>query len=773
MVQFVKKRRPTPALPCWVSGIVWGVLLACDAGAQTEPSRRSEDAPAPAGTLPVSATAAVTQAPWQRDPAKLDPAKLAPAELAALLRPLCQSHRGKISLAVKNLKTQESFEFQADQVMPTASLIKVAVMLAAYQQAEGAAELLSRRVTFQSSDHVPGSGILASQFSPGASFSLRDAIRLMIAYSDNVATNLVLDVVPLEEVNRVALSYGLRHTRINAKVFRGETSIAPEQSRRFGLGSTTAGDMIRFYELLYRGELVTAQASQQMREHLKQCDDTSKLARNLPPRYPFAHKTGAVTRARCDAGVVETAAGPIAICVLTAENEDTSWSSDNQAERLCGQIGEAVLGYFTSSEAESTRQAPRTLASGATGRYVEYLQRTLNARLNPSPGLAIDGDFGPRTEAAVRSFQEKSKLEISGIVAAETWHALGPLVTEDSPLPPAAELNAMQLPVKPQDPLTGPPAVTAKAWALLDLGSDSLIGSANADTRLPIASTTKVATAAVILDYLQAHPELATTRITFSATADATPGSSCRLETGESVPLDALLYGLLLPSGNDAATALAEHFGHSIRDWQQSRQPAASKSGQSDHTAPDHTDPDHTNSNKPELSQKEASVPEPDTSSRASQSSAAFVEAMNHWSRARGLRQTHFANPHGLPDESHRSTAADLAKLTQLALQTPRLRTIVNTRQYATEVVSLAGYRRTVLWKNTNRLLDTAGYSGVKTGTTRAAGACLIALAERDDRELLLVLLGSTSSDARYVDARNLLRWGLQQSLAVQSTEED
>ena len=76
---------------------------------------------------------------------------------------------------------------------------------------------------------------------------------------------------------------------------------------------------------------------------------------------------------------------------------------------------------------------------------------------------------------------------------------------------------------------------------------------------------------------------------------------------------------------------------------------------------------------------------------------------------------------------------------------------------------SASGYERYELWTNTNRLLDVDGYLGMKTGTTRAAGACLVSLSERDDRRLVAVVLGATSSDARYTDTRNLFRWAWRQ----------
>ncbi|HUE69546.1 MAG TPA: hypothetical protein VMP01_01550, partial [Pirellulaceae bacterium] len=80
-----------------------------------------------------------------------------------------------------------------------------------------------------------------------------------------------------------------------------------------------------------------------------------------------------------------------------------------------------------------------------------------------------------------------------------------------------------------------------------------------------------------------------------------------------------------------------------------------------------------------------------------------------------------------------------------------------------TRVMGPGGYQRNVLWKNTNRLLPIDGYDGVKTGTTDAAGACLVARGIRGQDELIVVVLGSASSAARYVDARNLFRWAWRQ----------
>jgi D-alanyl-D-alanine carboxypeptidase (penicillin-binding protein 5/6) len=124
-----------------------------------------------------------------------------------------------------------------------------------------------------------------------------------------------------------------------------------------------------------------------------------------------------------------------------------------------------------------------------------------------------------------------------------------------------------------------------------------------------------------------------------------------------------------------------------------------------------------------------------------------------------GLRETHFVNPHGLPAAGHRSSARDLAKLAQVALLDPTFARVVATPRRGATLVDGEGKTRNVIWTNTNKLLEFEGYDGVKTGTTTAAGACLIASGRFGNDHLIVVILGAQSSDLRYVDARNLFRW--------------
>lgn len=657
-------------------------------------------------------------------------------ELCDELLSLARRHQGKVSFAVKHFDSGYECTFQENTPRPTASLIKLPIMVEAYRQVDEKKLDLDRMLEITDEDFVPGSGVLTQLFSSGTMVSLRDAIHLMIAKSDNTATNLVLNQIGIESTAETMAKWGWKETKVHSLTYKRETSRFPERSKQFGLGSTTAAEMLQLLERLHNGELVSAEATQAIRQHLLACDDRTKLAAGLPASAKFAHKTGAISSVRCDAGLLETERGIVALVVLTSENEDQSWDETNKAQVLCANLARRVYDFFSEKD---SRKFQRALSVGATGALVQDLQRTLNAKLRPSPELAVDGDFGPATESAVRAWQEQSGLEINGVVGGATWNSLGALVTQDEDVPSPSEVNSEILPRAPKDSVNGRPFVTCKSWLIVDVNSGEVLDGYQEDERRDIASITKLMTALVVLRIAESEPSILEEDVEFSERADKTIGSTAGVRAGERVKLHDLLYGLLLPSGNDASIAIAESVGQYLLRHDQ----------------------------KDELQQESSGAsPESDAYSR-------FVRAMNETAEELGLVETRFQNPHGLTASNHHSSATDVARLAGAVLRYELLRTIVDCRRYGIELRSNAGFRRNVVWKNTNKLLRHEGYSGIKTGTTSAAGACLVALGNREGKQLLVVILGATSSDARYVDARNLFRWGWQQTLDPHSSDRE
>ena len=195
-------------------------------------------------------------------------------QLGESIQKLCDQHDGTVAIAIEFIESGHTIFINEDQVMPTASLIKLAVMHEAYDQANSDTLDLSKKIILKEEDKVPGSGILSNHFSEGLTLSLHDAIHLMITYSDNTATNLVLDQVGLQQVCDGMAKMGLPETRINAKVYRGSsTSISPERSELYGLGSTTAKETLSLLKQIYQKNAVSKSASEAMLSHLFTCDD--------------------------------------------------------------------------------------------------------------------------------------------------------------------------------------------------------------------------------------------------------------------------------------------------------------------------------------------------------------------------------------------------------------------------------------------------------------------------------------------------------------------
>ncbi len=275
-------------------------------------------------------------------------------DLTQKIKPLIDAHKGNVAMMVKDLDTGEVTAINADAVMPTASLIKMAVMVEAYAQAEEKKIDLAKMITLTKADKVQGSGILSQHFSDGLTLAVRDAVRLMMVFSDNTATNLVIDQVGLKNVNDRMVSLGFKDTKINAKVYRGDTRLSQEFGEKYGLGSTTARDSVGILEQIHTGKLVSADACKAMLVHLKGNDDKEKFPRYLPEGTVIAHKTGSVNASKTDAGIIYVpVAGdkkktrPIALCVLTSDNEDQRWVTDNAGQVVIAKIAKEVYDHYS------------------------------------------------------------------------------------------------------------------------------------------------------------------------------------------------------------------------------------------------------------------------------------------------------------------------------------------------------------------------------------------------------------------------------------------
>ena len=262
------------------------------------------------------------------------------ARLHRVLDSIADRHRGTVGYAVRNLDTGESLARRADETFPTASLIKVPVLVTVYDLVAKGQLSLPDPLTVLKLDQVGGSGVLQFVHS-GLGLTVGDAAWLMSTLSDNTATNLLLDRVIIRRVWQKMEALGLPHTKVHSKVGYRISSVAMDSSVKYGLGVTTPGEMARLFELLARGQAVSPAADSAMLHILAHNQDEVMLARYRGATR-FAHKTGAVDRSRADCGVFYLESRVVA-CVLTKENQDTSYAVDAEPHLTLGRMGEAVI----------------------------------------------------------------------------------------------------------------------------------------------------------------------------------------------------------------------------------------------------------------------------------------------------------------------------------------------------------------------------------------------------------------------------------------------
>jgi beta-lactamase class A len=288
-----------------------------------------------AATSGAAAAPAATATPARRLDVRADT-----AALRRTIDALADAHRGVVGYSVTNLETGEHLERRGDETFPTASLIKVPVLVTLFDLAEKKKLSLDDPVVLTDIDKVGGSGELQFLRTP-LTVRLWDVAWLMSTLSDNTGTNLVLDRIKIRRVWEKMEALGLPHTKVHSGSMTRIGSIAPDSSAKYGLGVTTPNEMANLFALMAQGKAVSPVADSTMLWILRHNQDDSKLAR-FTYDVRLAHKTGDVNQARTDCGVFYLPAR-IAICVLTKDNVDQRYWAESEGNAVIARIGEAVV----------------------------------------------------------------------------------------------------------------------------------------------------------------------------------------------------------------------------------------------------------------------------------------------------------------------------------------------------------------------------------------------------------------------------------------------
>lgn len=284
------------------------------------------------------------------------------------------------------------------------------------------------------------------------------------------------------------------------------------------------------------------------------------------------------------------------------------------------------------------------------------------------------------------------KLKIILIIFVILINITIPIFADDEDYEIVEDINFQDI-IQTSTEVTNIPSINSRAAVIYDRATGTVIYGKSENEIRKMASTTKIMTAIVVIENGKLNDVVEVTK-----KAAGTGGSRLGLTTGAKITVNDLLYGLMLCSGNDAAVALAEYIAGSVNE---------------------------------------------------------FAVLMNKKAEEIGLQHTHFVTPHGLDQDEHYTTAYELAKIADYALNVEKFAEIVRTKNYT---VTINGYTKTL--SNTNELLgNLTGVYGVKTGFTNGANRCLVTAIKRENLDIICVVLGADTKKFRTQDSIKLIEY--------------
>ncbi len=283
---------------------------------------------------------------WLSLPALIFPAFL-PAQktdrkLEVKLTDAIRRFNGDIGIYVKNLRTGKTVEINADTVFPTASIVKVPILVGIMDKIEKGELKYDSSLTYKDSLLYAGSDILGS-FKNNEKILLKKVIMLMLTTSDNTASLWLQSLAGGgARINEIMEGLGLKETRVNSR-----TPGREEYRARYQWGQTTPKEMGTLFEKIYRKEVFSPAACERMMRCLgRNYWDEDEAISQIPPTIEVFSKNGCVNASRSEAMIVNAPKNPYVFCIFTKNNKDTRWTHDNEAWALARKISLLLWQHF-------------------------------------------------------------------------------------------------------------------------------------------------------------------------------------------------------------------------------------------------------------------------------------------------------------------------------------------------------------------------------------------------------------------------------------------
>ena len=270
--------------------------------------------------------------------------RIAWADLKRALIEEVISFKGEAGIVIKDLEMDWQFSRNEDRLIASASLVKIPIMAACFYAAEEKEIELQDRVKLKSSHKVSGSGVLKNKPS-GSVYTIEELIGLMVSFSDNTATNILIDLLGFGYLNTLFAEMELENTNLARKMMYFK-------QRKKGMENyTTARDMACILERMYRGQIYGSAVSEKCLELLKNQKYNDRIPRKLPEGTLVAHKTG-LERGVChDVGIVFTGEGDYLICVLTRHKGDST-----KSKKFIARLSSLVYEYYNQKPVTSNQR---------------------------------------------------------------------------------------------------------------------------------------------------------------------------------------------------------------------------------------------------------------------------------------------------------------------------------------------------------------------------------------------------------------------------------
>lgn len=251
------------------------------------------------------------------------------------LNTIIDSTEANIGLAVKNMNTQNVVYINEEKVFPSASLIKLFIFAEACRQIKEGKIELNQKITLANDDKVGGDGIL-KELKAGHKFTIGELLTLMTIISDNTATNIIIDILGMDNINTLISNLGFDSTMLQRKMMDFKAAQAGKEN------ITSAKDILKILDSLFNGRLIDRDSSQFIVDVLKKQQVKGRLDLYLPDDIMIAHKTGDLDYLEHDVGIVYLEDNPYIICVLTNEN-----ISNKEGREIIGRLSKMVYEEFS------------------------------------------------------------------------------------------------------------------------------------------------------------------------------------------------------------------------------------------------------------------------------------------------------------------------------------------------------------------------------------------------------------------------------------------